>query len=106
MSEWITVARTADVPAGAIVGAALEGEEIVVVNAGGRHRVLGAICTHAGCNLADDGELEDGSISCLCHGSVFDLEGGTATGPPAEERLPVYEVRIEGDRIQVTANDG
>ncbi len=106
MSEWITVARTADVPEGAIVGAALEGEEVVVVNSGGSHRVLGAICTHAGCNLADDGELEDGSISCLCHGSVFDLESGAVTGPPAEEPLPVYEVRVEGERIQVTANDG
>ncbi len=101
MSEWMTVARTADVPEGVIVEAALGGEEVVVVvNAGGRHRVLGAICTHAGCNLADDGELEDGSITCLCHGSVFDLESGAATGPPAEEPLPVYEVRVEGDRIQ------
>ena len=106
MSEWITVARAADVPEGAIVGAVLEGEEVVVVNAGGRHRVLGAICTQAGCNLAEDSELEDDSITCLCHGSLFDLESGAATGPPAEEPLPVYEVRVAGDRIQVTAEGG
>jgi nitrite reductase/ring-hydroxylating ferredoxin subunit len=64
---------------------------------------VGATCTHAGCNLAEDGELEGSEVNCLCHGSIFDLETGQAVGPPAEEAVPVYQVRQEGDEIQVAA---
>jgi 3-phenylpropionate/trans-cinnamate dioxygenase ferredoxin subunit len=37
----------------------------------------------------------------MCHGSIFDLATGEAIGPPAEEPVPVFDVRIEGDEVQV-----
>jgi 3-phenylpropionate/trans-cinnamate dioxygenase ferredoxin subunit len=54
-----------------------------------------------GCSLADDGEPEGDSVTCQCHGSVFDLSTGEAIGPPATEPVAVYSVRVEGDEIQV-----
>jgi 3-phenylpropionate/trans-cinnamate dioxygenase ferredoxin component len=101
MHEWVTVARTQDVPDGELAAATLDGVRIVVANAGGEYKAVAGECTHAGCSLADDGELEGDSATCQCHGSVFDLSSGKAIGPPATEPVAVYSVRVEGDEIQV-----
>jgi nitrite reductase/ring-hydroxylating ferredoxin subunit len=99
--EWTTVASTADIPEGEMTGGTVDGEDVLVANVGGEYRSIGAICTHAGCNLAEDGEIEDGNVQCFCHGSIFDLTTGEVVGPPAEEPEPVYQVRVEGDEVQV-----
>jgi nitrite reductase/ring-hydroxylating ferredoxin subunit len=57
MHEWVTVARTQDVPDGELAAATLDGVRIVVANAGGECEAVADECTHAGCSLADDGEL-------------------------------------------------
>jgi 3-phenylpropionate/trans-cinnamate dioxygenase ferredoxin component len=101
MHEWVTVARTQDVPDGELAAATLDGLQIVLANAAGEYRAFADECTHAGCSLAYDGELEGGSVTCQCHGSVFDLSTGEAIGPPATEPVAVYSVRVEGDEIQV-----
>ena len=101
MSEWVTVARTRDVPDGELAAATLDGLQIVLANAGGEYRAFADECTHAGCSLADDGELEANSVTCQCHGSVFDLSIGEAIGPRATEPVAVYRVRVEGDEIKV-----
>jgi nitrite reductase/ring-hydroxylating ferredoxin subunit len=101
MSEWTTVAATADVAEGEMVGGTVDGDEVLVANLGGEYRAIGATCTHAGCNLADDGMLEDDTVMCGCHGSIFDLRSGEAVGPPAEDPEPVYRVRVEGGEVQV-----
>ena len=101
MPEWTTVASAADIAEGEMVGGTVDGEELLVANLGAEYRAIGAICTHAGCNLADDGMLETDTVMCGCHGSIFDLATGEAVGPPAEEPEPVYRVRVEGDEVQV-----
>jgi nitrite reductase/ring-hydroxylating ferredoxin subunit len=101
MSEWVTVAQTQDVPDGALAAATLDDVQIVLANAGGEYRAVADECTHAGCSLAYDGELEGDRVTCQCHGSVFDLDTGAAIGPPATEPLAVYRVRVEGDEIQL-----
>ena len=106
MASWTTVARVSELPDGEMAGFSVEGQEVLVANLGGEFRAVGAECTHAGCNLAVDGDLEDGSVSCMCHGSIFDLETGEAIGPPAEEAVPVFPVRVEGEEIQVAPPAG
>jgi nitrite reductase/ring-hydroxylating ferredoxin subunit len=104
MPEWTTVASTAELTEKAMAGGTVDGEDVLVANVDGELCAIGAICTHAGCNLADDGELEDGTVMCGCHGSIFDLNTGEAVGPPAEDPEPVYQVRVEGDEVQVAAS--
>lgn len=106
MSEWVTVATTDEVPDGELAAATLDGLQIVLANAGGEYRAFADECTHAGCSLAYDGELEGDSVTCQCHGSVFDLNTGEAIGPPASEPVAVYSVRVEGDEIQVARPAG
>jgi 3-phenylpropionate/trans-cinnamate dioxygenase ferredoxin component len=89
MHEWVTVARTQGVPDGELAAATLDGVRIFVANAGGEYKAVADECTHAGCSLADDGELEGDSMTCQCHGSVFDFSTGEAIGPPATEPVAV-----------------
>ena len=105
MPEWTSVASTGDIAEGEKVGGTVDGEDVLVANLAGEYRAIGAICTHAGCNLADDGVLEGDTVMCGCHGSMFDLASGEAVGPPAEEPEPVYQVRVEGDEVQLAPAD-
>jgi nitrite reductase/ring-hydroxylating ferredoxin subunit len=100
MPEWVTLAKTEDVPEGEMIGVSVDGVELLVANVGGQYRAIGSICTHEGGPLAD-GDLYDGIVTCPWHGSEFDVETGEAVTPPAMGPEPVYEVRVEGDEIQV-----
>jgi nitrite reductase/ring-hydroxylating ferredoxin subunit len=105
VSEWVTVARVDELAEGGLIAATVEGEEVVVAKVSGECRALGAICTHEGGPLYE-GEIEDGAVTCPWHGSMFDLQTGEAVAPPAEEGVPVYDVRVEADEIQVRAPSG
>ena len=102
MTEWVAVAKVDDLPEGGMIGATIEGVDVLVANLGGHHRAIGSECTHASCDL-HDGELDadEGVVTCDCHGSMFDLETGAVVAPPAEEPEPVYQVRVDGDELQV-----
>jgi nitrite reductase/ring-hydroxylating ferredoxin subunit len=102
VTEWITVAKAEDLPEGGMIGATVNGVDVLVANVSGRYRSIGSECTHEGCTL-HEGELdpEDGVVTCPCHGSMFDLETGEVVAPPAQEPEPVYQVRAEGHEIQV-----
>jgi 3-phenylpropionate/trans-cinnamate dioxygenase ferredoxin subunit len=101
VSEWVAVAQLRDVPDGTLVGVSVQGVEAIVANTGGRYHCVGAVCPHAGCSLATDGELEGETVMCFCHGSAFDLNSGAVVRPPAEDGIDVYDVRIDGDAILV-----
>jgi nitrite reductase/ring-hydroxylating ferredoxin subunit len=55
-------------------------------------------CPHAGCSLARDGEVVDGSVLiCNCHGSEFDLRTGEVLLDPADRPLRLRPVQPSGD---------
>ena len=74
--------------------------KIAVANAGGTFYPFGDICTHMGCSLAD-GDLEETTVTCPCHGSEFDVTSGEVLRGPAREPVGVYEVRAEGENLEV-----
>ena len=104
LPEWVTVAKTEDLAEGQMIGAGVEGLELLVANVGGQYRAIGSVCTHEGGPLAE-GDLYDNIVTCPWHGSEFDVETGEVETPPATEPEPVYEVRIEGNEIQVAKPD-
>jgi cytochrome b6-f complex iron-sulfur subunit len=58
-----------------------------------------AICTHAGCKIAYDGQVND--FNCGCHGSTFALDG-TVTLGPATKPLKQYPSTFDGQTVVVT----
>lgn len=57
---------------------------------------MSAVCTHAGCLLDDGSQTIAAGLSCPCHGSTFDGNGGV-TGGPARIALQHYAVTIASD---------
>lgn len=57
-----------------------------------------AVCTHQGCGVSGRGP----TLSCPCHGSVFDAATGAVQQGPADRPLPAIAVRIQGQSVVVT----
>lgn len=86
------IAKTADVP----VGSGVIVDDVVITQpAQGKFNCFSAICTHAGCTVA---EVVGTSINCPCHGSSFNLDGTVAKGP-ADRPLDTKGIVVQGDSI-------
>jgi Rieske Fe-S protein len=68
---------------------------VVAQDAGGVY-AMSAVCTHAGCLLDDGNATVAEGLSCPCHGSAFDGNGGVTRGP-AVRALQHYAVSIAAD---------
>jgi 3-phenylpropionate/trans-cinnamate dioxygenase ferredoxin subunit len=100
MGDFRTVAKLEEVPDGSMIQIELEGEKIVLANAGGRVFALHDQCSHEEFPLSS-GELADGQVTCVLHGARFDLESGTPRALPAVRPVRTYETRVEGAEIQI-----
>jgi glycine betaine catabolism B len=98
--EWVTVAKTGDLSDDQMVGVSVDGTEILLANIAGEYRAMGAVCTHEGGPLPE-GDLFQGIVTCPWHAGEFNVETGEAVTPPPTENEPVYEVRVEGDEVQI-----
>ena len=99
MPNWIRVAAVQELPAGS-GGEYVAGERIVALfNVGGEFYALDGICPHQGGPLGK-GELAGCIVTCPWHGWQFDVKTGAVTFNP-REKVPTYEVRIEGSDVFV-----
>jgi len=100
IAEYVKVGKLGDFPAGAIRPVTLGEEPVAVANVLGRLYCFSNYCTHVGLELSS-GYLSEGSVTCLYHGSEFDLGTGEAVGGPAQAPVTLYSVRVEGDDVLV-----
>ena len=100
MAEFVTVARTGDVPPGARIVVDVNDHYIAIFNVGGTLWAIEDVCTHDGGPLAE-GELDGTVIECPRHGARFDITNGAVLSMPAVTPVPWYEVRAQGDEVQV-----
>ena len=100
MSEFTTVASADEIESG--TGTVIDTGEVTlaVFNVDGDFYAIANECTHQGGPLGD-GDLDDTTVTCPWHGAEFDVTSGDVLAPPADEDEPVYEVRVDGDEVQV-----
>ena len=101
MAEFVTVGRADEIAEGEAKAFPVQGREIVVARVGGTLYGFSDICTHRGCNLSMGGEIDGSSITCECHGSVFDMTTGAVVEGPAEDPVATFPVRDEGGDLQI-----
>ena len=77
------------------------GQQILLSRVGGACHAVGAICPHAGANLAE-GVLRAGVVVCPWHKAAFDVTTGRRTEPPAVDDLPRFAVDEVAGRLLVT----
>jgi 3-phenylpropionate/trans-cinnamate dioxygenase ferredoxin subunit len=100
MAEFVAVGRADDLREGDMRALDVQDTKIAVANVGGTCYAFGDTCTHMECSLAE-GDLEETTVTCPCHGSEFDVASGQVLAPPAREPVASYETRVVGENIEV-----
>jgi glycine betaine catabolism B len=102
--DFVKVADTNDIQPSQMKEVQVDGESICIVNVEGKYYAIGNICTHEGGPLAD-GTLEGYEVECPWHASKFDVRTGEVREPPASEPEPVYQIKVDGNRILLKKQD-
>ncbi|MDQ2862169.1 MAG: Rieske (2Fe-2S) protein, partial [Bacteroidota bacterium] len=58
-------------------------------------------CTHLGGPLSDGELLDDCSVRCPWHNSLFSLKDGSVIEGPATQPQPKFDVRVKDGQIEV-----
>lgn len=101
MTEFATVGKAADVPEGGLAAFDLGPERVAVAKVDGSYYAFDDTCTHRQCSLSD-GDLEETSVICPCHAGTFDVRTGKVLAGPPPAPVRTYEVRVDGDHLQVS----
>jgi nitrite reductase/ring-hydroxylating ferredoxin subunit/uncharacterized membrane protein len=102
VADWTHVAMLSELAPDKLMRVMAAGVPVLLVRVGERVSALSATCVHAGGPL-DEGELADGCVRCPWHGSMFRLSDGAAVRGPAAGGQPAWQVRVEGEQVQVRA---
>ena len=97
-SGWFAVATGAELPAGAVRGARVGTEQLVVWrDPAGRVVAATAWCPHLGAHLGHVGRVTGGQLECGFHGFRFDSDGTCVAtgygGRPPKSALRLHPVR-------------
>jgi 3-phenylpropionate/trans-cinnamate dioxygenase ferredoxin component len=96
------VATIDDLDVGSAIAVEVGGIPIALVRVASEVvKAIHNICSHQYYELAPEGCVEDSSIECALHGSVFDLDTGDPRTLPAIDPLPVYACEISDRDILV-----
>ena len=100
MAEFAAVSRANDLEVGDMRAFEVRGTRIAIANVGGTFYAFDGMCTHLQCSLAE-GDLEETTVVCPCHGAEFDVTSGAVLQGPAREPVETYETRVEDGSLEV-----
>ena len=100
MAEFVAVGRADDLGEGDMQAFDVQDTQIAVANVGGTFYAFDDTCTHMECSLAE-GDLEETTVICPCHGSEFDVTSGEVLSPPAREPVGCYETQVVGENLEI-----
>ena len=96
----VTLGNASAVSEGKMTAFQVQDREIAVANVAGTYYAFNDICTHRRCPLSD-GELDGTTVTCICHGSRFDITTGDVVRGPAQRPVEVYPLQVDGDELRV-----
>jgi len=100
MSKLVKVAKTNDVAPGAGKVVEAEGHSIALFNVAGTFHAIDNTCTHDGGPLGE-GVLTGETVSCPWHGAEFNVTTGDVLGPPADDCVRKFPVKVQGNDVLV-----
>ena len=102
MADFQTVATIDEIPDGGMKQVVVAGELIGVYRVGEDVYAIHDVCTHEEAYLTD-GEFDpdDLEVECPRHGSHFNVVNGEVRILPATKPVATYDVKVEGDLVQV-----
>ncbi len=100
---FMAVSRADDLTEGEMQAFKVLETKIAVANVNGTFYAFDDTCTHLQCSLVE-GELEETTVTCRCHGSAFDVTSGAVLQGPAREPVATYETRLEDGSLKIKAD--
>ena len=100
MADFIKVAKTNELEPGQTRLVEVKGKRIALFNVDGQFFAIDNTCTHRGGPLAE-GAISGHEVTCPWHGATFDIRTGKVVGPPAQQAVAHYEVRVADSDIEV-----
>lgn len=101
---WTAVAKLADLQEAKPTRANAGDVPLVLVRQGETVHAMAWACSHQGGPL-DEGQVENGCLSCPWHQTAFRLTDGEPVSGPGVFPQPVYPIRIVNGNVEVNAND-
>jgi 3-phenylpropionate/trans-cinnamate dioxygenase ferredoxin subunit len=104
----VEIGRAGDVPEGEARRFVMDHRAVAVANLGeGTFLAVDDTCSHAEASLSEgEVDMDDETIECPRHGSVFDLRSGRPKSLPATEPVRAYRVKVEGDVLLLEVPEG
>ena len=96
----MAVSRADDLKEGEMQPFKVLDTKIAVANVGGPFYAFDDTCTHLQCSLSE-GDLNETTVTCTCHGSQFDVTSGAVLQGPAQEPVETYETRVEDGNLEI-----
>ena len=100
--DFVRVGSLAEIPEGEMRAFDLPSGRIAVAHVEAKMYAFADECTHAGCALSE-GDFDDraATVTCACHGSVFDVETGEPIEGPAQDPVAVHRARLVDGWVEV-----
>lgn len=96
-NAFVDVGSVAEIPNNRAKIVCLAGERVAVFKYDGKIAAVSNVCQHQNGPLGE-GKVIDGCITCPWHGYQYLPDNGSSP-PPFSEKIPTFNVRLEGDRI-------
>lgn len=100
MAGFVKVAKTDEVAPGQGKMIEVSGTKIALFNVQGSFYAIDDTCTHRGGPLSE-GVLDGKQVTCPWHGAIYDVTTGEVLGLPAPKGVARYNVRVEGENVEV-----
>ena len=100
MSNFVTIGQVSDIGEGEMKQVKVAGTRVAIANVAGTFYAFGDTCTHMGCSLSE-GDLEETTVTCPCHGSMFDVTTGQVLRGPATKPEPSYMVEVRDGALWI-----
>jgi nitrite reductase/ring-hydroxylating ferredoxin subunit len=100
MGNFVTIGQASDIDEGEMKQVEVAGTRVAIANVAGTFYAFGDTCTHRGCSLSE-GYLEETTVTCPCHGSMFDVTSGEVRRGPARNPEPSYRVEVRDGALWI-----
>jgi len=94
MSEFVKVIEASRILPGTMMTVDVQGEQVLIASVDGKYYAMGALCTHEQWDLSE-GVLEDTTVTCAGHGTVWDIKTGKGVFDEPLEDEPLYDLKVE-----------
>jgi 3-phenylpropionate/trans-cinnamate dioxygenase ferredoxin subunit len=100
LSSFVKLAIVSEITPGCAKQFEIGDKVIAIFNTGSGIFALDDTCPHRDGSLCE-GVFDTQEVTCPWHGAKFSLQDGSVRGPPAEEPVRAYPIRIVEGTIEV-----